>query len=116
MLHGPRAVSLSTLLAYNADSSPHNGEDLIELATSQGDLGCVKILQEWPAVRNQVAVKLCVSQMKRQGMYEAIRDTPNNELSKPQFVFKVIEMMMACAMEPLAEQLIAYVGPLSGGA
>ena len=46
---------------------------------------------------------------------EAIKDMPNNELSRPQFVFKVIEMMMACAMEPLAEQLIEYVGPLSGG-
>ena len=43
------------------------------------------------------------------------RTRRTNELSKPLFAFKVIEMMMACAMEPLAEQLIAYVGPLSGG-
>ncbi len=76
----------------------------------------MKILEEWPAFCNQVAVKLCVSQLKRDGMYEVIKNTPNNELSEPLFAFKVIEMMMACAMEPLAEQLIAYVGPMSGGA
>ena len=107
---------LSTLLAYNADVSPHNGEDLIEVATFEGHLGCVKIIQEWPALRNQVAVKLCISQLKREGMYESIKDTPNNELTKPQFAFKVIEMMNSCCMYGLADKLIEYVGPKSGGA
>ena len=101
---------LSTLLAYNADASPHNGQDLIELATSKGHLGCVKILEEWPSKQNQVAVKLCVSELKKQGTYEAIRETPNNELTKPQFAFKVIEMMKSCCMYGLADNLIEYVG------
>ena len=61
-------------------------------------------------------MKLCVSQQKKEGMvYEVVKDTPNNELSKPLFAFKIIEMMMACAMEPLAERLIECVGPKSGG-
>ena len=46
---------------------------------------------------------------------EAIKDTPNNELSRPLFVINVIEMIMACAMEPLSERLIELVGPKSGG-
>ena len=111
-----REQCLSTLLAYNADESSHNGVVLVQLATSRGHLGCVKIIQEWPALRNQVAVKLCVSTLKEQGMYEAIMDTPNNELTKPQFAFKVIEMMNSCCMYGLADKLIEYVGPKSGGA
>ena len=56
-------------------------------------------------------MKLCISELKKQGMYEAIKDTPNNELTKPQFAFKVIAMMKSCCMYGLADNLIEYVGP-----
>ena len=38
---------LSTLLAYNADVSPHNGEDLIEVATS-GRTSCEGVMSNSP--------------------------------------------------------------------
>ena len=59
----------------------------------------------------QVAVKLSVKALKKEGAYaDQIADTPTNELSKTMFAFKVMEMMTSCGMEPLADELVSYVG------
>jgi len=59
----------------------------------------------------QVAVKLSVKTLKKEGTYaDQIADTPTNELSKTMFAFKVMEMMTSCGMEPLADELVSYVG------
>lgn len=59
----------------------------------------------------QVAVKLSVKTLKKEGAYaDQIADTPTNELSKTLFAFKVMEMMTSCGMEPLADELVSYVG------
>ena len=58
----------------------------------------------------QNSVKLSIQQMKNDGMYDNIVETPINELPKPLFVFKVIEMMTSCGMKLLADELISYVG------
>lgn len=59
----------------------------------------------------QTAVKLSVKALKKQGAYAYhITDTPTNELSKAMFAFKVIEMMTSCGMEPLADEVVSYVG------
>jgi hypothetical protein len=39
-----------------------------QIAKKRGHLGCVKLIREWPAKRNQVTVMLCVSNLKEQGM------------------------------------------------
>lgn len=59
----------------------------------------------------QVAVKLSVKTLKKEGAYaDQIADTPTNELSQTMFAFKVMEMMTSCGMEPLADELVSYVG------
>ena len=59
----------------------------------------------------QVAVKLSVKTLKREGAYaNIIETTSTNDLSKQMFAFKVIEMMSSCGMEPLADELVSYVG------
>jgi hypothetical protein len=59
----------------------------------------------------QTAVKLSVKALKKEGAYaDQIADTPTNELSKTMFAFKVMEMMTSCGMEPLADELVSYVG------
>ena len=59
----------------------------------------------------QDTVKLCVKQMKRDGVYyDKIADVPANDLNETMFAFKVIEMMTSCAMEPLADELVSYIG------
>jgi len=58
----------------------------------------------------QVAVKLSVKQLKKDGAYGAIEATSANDLSESMFAFKVIEMMTSCGMEPLADELVSYVG------
>jgi hypothetical protein len=58
----------------------------------------------------QVAVKLCVKQLKKEGTYTDVVSTQTNDLSKTMFAFKVIEMMTSCGMEPLADELVSYVG------
>ena len=59
----------------------------------------------------QDTVKLCVRQMKRDGVYyDKIADVPANDLTETLFAFKVVEMMTSCAMEPLADDLVSYIG------
>ena len=70
----------------------------------------MKILREWPAKSNQETVKLCVSRLKREGMYEDVNAVSMNDLSKEMFVFNVLEEMMSRQMYGLAEKVVAFVG------
>ena len=63
----------------------------------------------YPALLNQTTAKCCLVEMKRNGMTEYVARTPLNDLTQPQFVFMVLDMMKNCAMEPLAEELMSYV-------
>ena len=102
---------LSTLLVFKADFGPNRlGRLPIELATNRHHRGCVKILRECPAKSNQETVKLCVSRLKREGMYEVVNAVPMNNLSKEMFVFNVLEEMMSRQMYGLAEMVVAFVG------
>ncbi len=55
-------------------------------------------------------MKLCIDKLKKQGYYEVIKRTVDNDLPKYLFVFRVVEMMMKYGMEPIAEHLIGFVG------
>ena len=101
---------LEILLAYNADVSLHNGRCPIAVANLQGHLGCVRIIREWPVTSTQIAVKLCVSALQRQGMYDVVNAVPTNELSKAMFAFKVLEEMKSRQMHGLADLVVSYVG------
>ena len=102
---------VSALLAHNADFAPtHDRRCPIRIAKKRGHLGCLKLIREWPAKRNQVAVKLCVSELKKQGMYEVVNAVPLNELKKEMFVYKVLDEMMSRKMYGLAEQVVSCVG------
>jgi hypothetical protein len=60
---------------------------------------------------NRITTKLCIDQLYRRGVYEVlVCSTDTNDLPPHLFVFKVVEMMKMCAMQPLAEDLIRYVG------
>ena len=63
----------------------------------------------YPVLLNQITTKCCLVEMKRNGMTEYVARTPLNDLTQPQFVFMVLDMMKNCAMEPLAEELMSYV-------
>jgi ankyrin repeat protein len=102
---------LSTLLAFNADfAAAYDKPSPGRIAHMRGHKGCVDILREWPAKRNQLTVKLCLSEMKRQGMYDTVNEVHVNELSPALFVFKVVEEMVSRNMFGLAEQVVACVG------
>ena len=60
--------------------------------------------------RIRITVKLSFDLLKKQGHGEVVARTPNNNLPPHLFVFKVVEMMKMCAMEPLAEHLIEFMG------
>ena len=64
----------------------------------------------YPALLNQIMAKCCLVAMKRNGMTEYVARTPLNDLTQPQFVFMVLDMMKNCAMEPLADEIMSYVG------
>ena len=69
----------------------------------------------YPALLNQITAKCCLVAMKQNGMTEYVARTPLNDLTQPQFVFMVLDMMKNCAMQPLAERIISYVGTNVGG-
>ena len=102
---------LLTLLVYKADFGfTDNGRLPIDLANFQGNHGCVKIFREWLVKSNQETVKLCVSRLKREGVYEVVNAVSMNHLSREMFVFNVLEEMMSRQMYGLAEKVVAYVG------
>jgi hypothetical protein len=53
---------------------------------------------------------LCVSELKKQGMYDVVNAVPLNELSREMFVYKVLDEMMSRQMYGLAEQVVSCVG------
>jgi hypothetical protein len=46
----------------------------------------------------------------KNGMTEDVARTPLNDLTQSQFAFMVLDMMKNCAMQPLAERIMVYVG------
>ena len=48
--------------------------------------------------------------MKKGGMTDKVLSTPLNELSKHEFVYRVLDEMMSCAWEPQAEYIVSLVG------
>ena len=58
----------------------------------------------------QTTTKLCVSSMKKGGMTDKVLSTPLNELSKREFVYRVLDEMMSCAWEPQAEYIVSLIG------
>ena len=64
----------------------------------------------YPALLNQLTVKCCLVRMKNEGMTEFVLTTPHNEQTSGQFVFEVLDMTKNCAMQPLADDILSYVG------
>jgi len=95
---------------FNSDIRGLDGDEgrkLLDILNNESKL--IQINNQ--TVKNQTSVKLCINSLKEAGAYEsAIRGTPINELTKPMFVFMVIEMMVSCEMKPLADELVSYVG------
>ena len=83
-------------------------------AISRGHIQVADVLRSWPtdgALLNQLTLKLCISDLKRRKVYElVVQDTPTNELTRPMFVFKVLEEMMSRGMYGLAEDVVKGVG------
>lgn len=59
---------------------------------------------------HQVTAKMCMTRMKRQGMTEKVLTTPLNELSKEEFVFRVVDEMVNCAWKAQADYIMSLVG------
>ncbi len=74
----------------------------------------VRCLEEntrnFPALLNQITVKLCMVEMKSQGMTQVVSNVPVNNLPPTQFVFKLFDEMVNREMRLLAEEIISYVG------
>jgi ankyrin repeat protein len=100
------------LLWQGADASleSFDGVNAEGVAWESGHDDVATYIRDYPNVKAQLAVKLSISHLKKQGRFEVIDTLPANDLTKEDFVFKVIEMMMACGMEPLADQVVSYVG------
>lgn len=58
----------------------------------------------------QITTKLCISSMQKNGMTKKVLATPINELSKSEFVYRVLDEMMCCAWEPQAEYIVSLIG------
>ena len=100
----------STLLAYGADVTPYLDMCPIPVVIDSGHPSCAELIRSWPAIQNQITVRLCIDKLKKQCYYDVVRKTADNDLPKHLFVFRVVEMIKMCGMEPLAEHLIGFVG------
>lgn len=103
-----RLVSKTSILDF-WETLP--GEEFVpppDLAERQAR--CLELIRRWPELRNQILVKLCINRLKRDGYDKEVQTIPTNALPQHLFVFKVIEMMKMCGMEPLAEELVKYIG------
>jgi len=103
------------LLEKGADpnKADKNGETPLVWGERKGYSISANFIRSWIAelpLRNQITVKLCISTLKAQRAHEALKDTPTNELTKEQFVFKVLEEMRSRCMYGLADGLVEYVG------
>ena len=59
----------------------------------------------------QIAAKMCMTRMKQRGITERVLRTPLNELSKEEFVFRVVDEMVNCAWKAQADYIMSLVGP-----
>ncbi len=59
----------------------------------------------------QVTTKMCMTRMKQQGVTHKVLSTPLNELSKEEFVFRVVDEMANCEWKAQAEYIMSLVGP-----
>ena len=59
----------------------------------------------------QVAAKMCMTRMKKQGITERVLSTPLNELSKDEFIFRVVDEMVNCEWKAQADYIMSLVGP-----
>ena len=66
--------------------------------------------QGYPSLLNQTTVKLCLVAMKKNGMTEEVAALSMNELSRPQFVFFVLDEMVNREMRLMADNVLSYVG------
>ena len=60
----------------------------------------------YPNLLNQVTVKCSMVELKRRGVTAVVSSLRINDLSPPQFVFKVIEELSNREMKPLVEELL----------
>lgn len=60
----------------------------------------------------QVAAKMCMTRMKKQGMTEKVLSTPLNELSPEEFAFRVVDEMVNCEWKAQADYIMSLVGPV----
>ena len=58
----------------------------------------------------QVTAKMCMSRMKQQGITDRVLSTPLNELSKEEFVFRVVDEMVNCEWKAQADYIMSLVG------
>jgi hypothetical protein len=59
----------------------------------------------------QVATKMCMTRMKKQGMTEKVLTTPLNDLSPEEFAFRVVDEMVNCEWKAQADYIMSLVGP-----
>jgi hypothetical protein len=59
----------------------------------------------------QVATKMCMTRMKKQGMTEKVLATPLNDLSPEEFAFRVVDEMVNCEWKAQADYIMSLVGP-----
>lgn len=55
----------------------------------------------------QITAKLCLNRIKREN--DVVRTEPN-DLTRPEFVCKVVDEMINCAWKAQAEEILSYVG------
>ena len=64
----------------------------------------------WRSLRNQIEVKLCIKSLKvERDMTAVVARTDVNDLDPSGFVYKVLDMMMNCGMQPQAEWIVSLV-------
>ena len=60
----------------------------------------------------QVATKMCMTRMKKQGMTEKVLTTPLNDLSPEEFAFRVVDEMVNCEWKAQEDYIMSLVGPV----
>jgi ankyrin repeat protein len=105
--------SARLLLQAGADYTMRTEDDkttALDIAITKKHKGIALLIKMWPVGKVQIAVKLAIKQMRREGYYERIEGRDTNELTKPLFIFKVLDMMISCEMQPLANHLVEFIG------
>ena len=58
---------------------------------------------------SQITAKMCISRLKSEGLTERLAGKRMNDMTRGEFAYTVIEMMMCCAMEPQAEWIVSLL-------